>query len=54
MLFIVFVCSSDLFFGFPCFMYPKSDLSFICSFSTSYEAILPLWIFLKILFGPLN
>ena len=54
MLFIVFACSGDLFFGFSCFMYPESDLRFICCFSTSSKAILPSCTFLKILFGLLN
>ena len=54
MLFIVFVCSGDLFFGSPYFMRPNSALSFLKYFSTSSKVILPLFIFLKIVFGPLN
>ena len=54
MLFIVFVCSSDLFFGSPCFMRPNSALRFLFSYSTLSKVILPLCIFLKIVFGPLN
>ena len=54
MLFIVFVCSCDLFFGSHCFMRPNSALSFFKTFSTSDKVILPLCIFLKIVFGPLN
>ena len=54
MLFIVFFCSRDLSFGSPCFMQPKSFLSFICSFSTSSKVISPLHMLLKVCSGPLN
>ena len=54
MSFIVFFCSSDLFFGSPSFMRPNSALSFFLSFATSSKVILPICIFLKIVFGPLN
>ena len=53
MLSIVFFCSSDLSFGYPCFMRHKSLLSFICSFSISSKGISPLCI-LQICNGPLN
>ena len=54
MLFIVFLCSDDLFFGFPCFMRLKSDLSFIYSFYISSKGISPLYMLLKVCSGPLN
>ena len=47
MLPIVFFCSSDLSFGSPCFMRPKSLLSSICSFSISSKGISLLCILLK-------
>ena len=54
MLSIVFFCSSDLSLGSPCFMWPKSLLSSICSFSISSKGVSPLCILLKICHGPLN
>ena len=54
MLSFVFFCSSDLCFGSPCFMWPKSLLSSICSSSISSKGISPLCILLKICNGPLN
>ena len=54
MLSLVSFRSSDLSLGSPCFMRPKSLLSFICSFSISSKGISPLCILLKICSGPLN
>ena len=47
-------CSSDLFFGFPCLMCPRSDLSFIRSFSASSKVMSPLCMLLKICSAPLK
>ena len=54
MLSIAVFCSSDLSLGSPCFMRPKSVLSYICSFSISSKGISPLCILLKIRNGPLK
>ena len=54
MLSVVFFSSSDLSYGYPCFVRPKSLLSFICSFPISSKGISALCILLKSCNGPLN
>ena len=54
MLFIVSFYSDDLLFESSFFMWPKSSLSFLFSFSTSSKDISPLYMLLKICIGPLT
>ena len=54
MLSIVFCFSSDLFLGFPGFMWPKYLLNSIYSFSMSSKVLSPFCMFLKMCSGPLK